>query len=84
MTKRKVVELEDVLGLMPFPCETTVVSIDPEACVVRVWSCPSYLACLDAACANNWRGFTCRACPVYHRYFNAVRVRIVRKVIIHD
>jgi hypothetical protein len=72
--------LQDVLGLSPLPCETERNGIDVEGGTVRVWRCAGYSACLDLACRLNWKGFTCRACPVYSRYWDVVLVRIVRKV----
>lgn len=69
-----------VLGLEPFPCEAAVTG-DPDHCLTKVWRCPGYTICLDAACVHNWKSFTCRACPVYLRYFNGTYVRIVRKVV---
>jgi len=79
---RRPVALPDVFGLAPFPCETALTG-DPYLCVVRVWGCLGYAACLDLACAENWRSFSCRACPVYARYFDDTdHVRIVRKVLV--
>lgn len=78
--KRTSAALLPVLGLVPFPCESSVTS-DPDQCLTRVWCCPGYAACLEVAWRGNWRSFTCRACPVFQRYFDTTAyVRIVRKV----
>lgn len=77
--RRKDTSLPAVRGLVPFPCEATIIG-DPDRCVTRVWDCPGYRVCLEVACRSSWRSFTCRACPVFQRYFNAIQVRIVRKV----
>jgi len=69
-----------VLGLEPLPCETLVIG-DPDQRLVRVWCCPGYAVCLDAACRLNWKSWTCRACPIFDLCFKPPHTRIVRKVV---
>jgi len=76
--RKVVVFLPRVLGLTPYPCEAMVTG-DPDRCLTRVWSCPGYHVCLSVTCKTNWRSFTCRACPVFQRYW-AAGSSIVQKV----
>lgn len=68
-------------GFEPNPCELDINFYDPDVAVsYRCYDCPRYVDCLDMAATANWRNFTCRACPVFKRYFNVwtKRVRVVR------
>ncbi len=38
---------------------------EPVAWCERLWFCPFYDDCLEAACLQGWRSFRCTECPVY-------------------
>lgn len=83
----KIIEgLPVIAGLKPEPYEmreTIQSSLAGSADSYRFFDCVCYDECLRAAAIGDWRGFSCRACPVFEVFADKWS-RIMRKVRVDE